>query len=74
MEKINCAFQNECQSAFFDQVQVTVDPMILYYYLDDNIDDRTLVQHAMIAISDYLKHDALTVKSFENLAMQSDLF
>ena len=67
-ENYRCRFQNESQSAYFDQRQVTVHPFMCYYKGKievENSDEDFLVKHSIIAISNDTKHDAFAVKSFE---------
>ena len=72
-ENYLCVFQNESQSAYFEQVQVTIHPMMMYYSLSKESPDGKLatidVKHALIGISDDLKHDFLAVKAFEDAAI-----
>lgn len=56
-EFYGCVFQCEVQSGFFDRNQITVHPMMCYY--KENLGDKVVsVKHAMIGISEEIKHDA----------------
>lgn len=57
----------EVQSAFFDQNQVTIHPMMFYYKKEYNGQQRK-VKHAIIGISDDLRHDTCLVRKFETKA------
>ncbi len=59
-ENYRCVFQNEIQTGFFDQAQVTIHPAMTYYLEDDH-----LVKHALIGISEDTRHDAHLTKKFE---------
>ena len=59
-ENYKCSFQNEVQSAYFDQNMVTIHPMV-YYYKKQLGTEETVVtmKHAIIGISDDLRHNGL---------------
>ena len=63
-ENYSCRYQNEVQTAFWDQMQVTIHPVMVYYHkvIDDK---KVLVKHSVIGISDDTKHDADGVHAFE---------
>ncbi len=63
-ENYSCRYKDEIATAFFEQVQVTIHPMMVYDYRYHN-DTRILMKHAVIMISDDLKHDSFAVKVFE---------
>ena len=56
------------QSAFFDQNQVTIHPMMAYYK-ERMENEELLVKHAIIGITDDHKKGALGVKMFEKEAI-----
>ena len=58
------AYQNEVQSAYFDPVQITIHPMMIFYRSGE-----LLVKHAIIGISDDHKHDASGVKKFQKATL-----
>ena len=60
-----CGFQNEVQSAYFDQNMVTIHPMMHYYKKNNKDGEEVLVKHAVIGISNDLKHDGQAVSVFE---------
>ena len=64
-ENYRVSYQNEVQTAFFDPVQVTIYPM-MYYYKDKN---NKVVKHAIIGISNDVKHDATLAKQFQTAAI-----
>lgn len=64
-ENYNCKFQNEVQTAFFDQNQVTVHPFMTYY-----LKDESLVKHAIIVISDDTKQDNHSVNAYRNAMIE----
>lgn len=64
-ENFRVFYKDEVQSAFFEPTQISIHPM-MYYYKDA---DKKLVKHALIAISDDLRHDASAVKHFEQAAV-----
>ena len=66
-ENYQCNFQNEAQNAFFDRNTVTIHPMMLYYIKSVD-EERTLVKHAIICITDDDIKDAAGVKVFERKA------
>lgn len=67
-ENYKCSFQNEVQSAYFDQNLVTIHPFMNYYR--KKIDDKEiLVKHTIIGISNDFKHDSNLVRVFEDKAM-----
>ena len=68
-ENYSCRYQNEVQSAFWDQVQVTIHPVMTYYWKMDRA-ERVLVKHSIIFISNDTKHDSDAVHVFENRVMQ----
>ena len=68
-ENYQCCFQSEVQSAFFDQNQVVLHPMMAYYNTEHN-DETVLVKHAIIGLTDDQKKDSCTVKMFEKKAIQ----
>ena len=67
-ENYQCRFQGEVQSAFFDQNQVTIHPMIAYYK-ERMENEELLVKHAIIGITDDHQKGALGVKMFEKEAI-----
>ena len=66
-ENYKCTFQNEIQSAYFDQNLVTIHP-IMCYYRKDLKGEEYLYKHSIIGISTDLKHDSTLVKQFEEKA------
>ena len=68
-ENYQCRFQNEVQSAFFDQTQVTLFPIMIYYKCSIE-GSSVLVKHSIIGISDDPKHDSDAVKCFEETALK----
>lgn len=63
-ENYNCKTADEIQSAYWNQSQVTLHPMVLYYR------DTTSLQHkSCVAVSDCLTHASSTV-----LAILEDFF
>lgn len=69
-EDYRCRFQNESQSAFFDQRQVSVHPFMCYYREKVKNENEMLVEHSIIAISNDPKHDAFAVKVYEKKALE----
>ena len=67
-ENYQCRFQGEVQSAFFDQNQVTIHPMMAYYK-ERMENEELLVKHAIIGITDDHQKGALGVKMFEKEAI-----
>lgn len=68
-ENYSCRYQNEVQSAFWDTNQVTIHPMMTYYFTeteDDTNDSKVLRKHAIIGISDDRKHDADSAEMFRS--------
>ena len=63
-ENCSCRYQNEVQSAFWDQIQVTIQPVMVYYWSKVD-EERVLVKHSIICISNDTKHDADAVHVFE---------
>ena len=63
-ENYRCAFKDEVQTGFFDQVQVTIHPMMAYYFKDG-----ALMKHVIVGISPDTRHDAHLVKVFEDKAL-----
>ena len=66
-ENYSCRYHNEVQSAFWDTNQVTIHPMMAYYFVEtqeDNGEIKTLRNHAVIGISNKRKHDADSVEMF----------
>ena len=61
-ENYKCSFQNEVQSAFFDQTLVTIHPIMCYYR--QKVED--LFKHSITCITDDLKYDSTLVKVFED--------
>ena len=60
-----CSFQNEVQSAYFDQNMVTIHPMMCYYEKQLGTEETTVtVKHAIISISEDLKHNGYAVCVF----------
>ncbi|XP_077869847.1 uncharacterized protein LOC144362389 [Saccoglossus kowalevskii] len=71
-ENYRCRFQNEAQSAYFDQQQVTIHPFMCYYKtkIPHIADEETLLaKHAIIAISNDTNHDSFAVEAFEKKAL-----
>ena len=64
-ENYSCRYKDEIATAFFDQVQITIHPMMLYYRRDG-----ILLKHALIGISDETRHDSFVVRMFENAAFE----
>jgi hypothetical protein len=55
---------------FFDRNQGTVHPMMCYY--KENLGDKVVtVKHAIIGISEEIKHDADLAIAFENWVLES---
>lgn len=73
-ENYRCRFQNESQSAYFDQRQVTVHPFMCYYKgkseIENGDEENFLVKHSVIAISNDTKHDAFAVQRFEKEVLE----
>ncbi len=69
-ENYSCRYQNEVQTAFWDQMQVTIHPVMVYYHkvIDDK---KVLVKHSVIGISDDTKHDADGVHAFQTQFFRS---
>ena len=64
-ENYSVRYQNEVQSAFWDQVQVTIYPVMVYYRKPLGESDKyRLVKHSIIGISNDTKHDADGVGRF----------
>ena len=59
-ENYTCRHGRETQSYHWNQKQITIHPMMLYYKQDGE-----LKKDGYIAITDDLKHDARAVASFE---------
>lgn len=68
-ENYSCHYQDEIQTAYFEQRQVTIHPMLAYYYKHQD-EDKFLVKHSLIVISDDMTHDAFAVKVFEDEALK----
>ncbi len=68
-ESYTCRFQGEVQSAFFDQNQVVLHPMMAYYKQTTD-DGSLLVKHAIIGVTDDSHKDAFGVKAFEDAAVE----
>ena len=68
-ENYKCSFQNEIQSAYFEQNLVTIHPCMCYYKKTLN-DEEYLYKHSVIGISNDLKHDSSLVKVFEDKAVE----
>jgi len=67
-ENYKCSFQNEVQSAYFDQNLVTIHPSMNY---NKKIEDKEIiVEHSIIGVSNDLKHDAYLVRVFESKARE----
>ena len=67
-ETYHCRFQGEVQSAFFDQNQVTIDPMMAYY--KETMENEELQgKHTTIGITDDHQKRKLGVKMFEKEAI-----
>lgn len=64
-ENYSCHFQNEVQSGFFDQAQVVIHPMMVYYDKQ-----ATRFKHSIIGITDDVSKDAATVQAFEDSAIE----
>ena len=62
-----CIYAAETQNAFFDQVPVTIHPMMLYYKINHG-EASTLVKHTIIGITNQEK-DAYSVKIVEGRAL-----
>lgn len=63
-----CRFQNVTQTAFFEQNQVTIHPIMAYY--KKTLDDKEItVKHAILGVTDNDKKDASGVKMFEKKAV-----
>ena len=62
-ENMTLRNQAECQSAHWFAQQATIHPIVCYYMAEDrDIDERQLVTHEVIFISDDLTHDAHMVE------------
>ena len=68
-ESYQCRFQHEVQSAFFEQNQVTLHPMMAYY-LKVVGNDTLPVKHAIIGITNDTQKDNCGVKAFEDGAIK----
>ena len=67
-ENYKCGFQNEPSSAYFEQNMVTIHPIMCY--MRENVqNENLLIKHAIICITDDLKHDGMAVSAFENKAL-----
>ena len=64
-ENYRCHYRDEVQSGYFDQIPVTIHPMMCYY-----LKDNALVKHAIIGVSDDTRHDWCMVKQFEEQATE----
>ena len=63
-------FQSEVQSGFFYRNQVTIHPMMIYYKIKEEEENKeTLVKHAIVGISEDNKYDADAVLEFEKQAL-----
>ena len=75
-ENYSCKYFNDVSPAYFDPVQVTVHPMMYYYYQhladDEHSSDQSakiLVKHSITAISNDMKHDSYLVEEFEEASI-----
>ena len=68
-ENYQCKFQQEVQSAFFEQNQVTIHPMMAYYK-EDFENETLLVKHGIIGVTDDHQKGACGVKDFEDAAVK----
>ena len=69
-EKYMCRKQCEIQSYHWCQNQISIHPMMTYYYdSDDDGRDLVLKREAIVCITDDTKHDAHAVTIFENIAL-----
>ena len=68
-ENYKCGFQNEPSSAYFEQNMVTIHPIMCYMTQEVQNED-VLIKHAIICITDDLKHDGIAVSVFENKALE----
>lgn len=64
-ENYKCGYQEEVQSPFFNQNQVTIHPMMCYYQ-----EDNTLVKHAIIGVTDDPKKDNAGVLKIGEAALE----
>ena len=69
-ENYGCRYQNEVQSAYFDQVQVTLHPIMAYYMAPQNDGTFMKVKHAIVGITADVKHDVSAVMHFEEEALK----
>ena len=64
-ENYSCRQQNEVQSAYFDQTQVVIHPMMAYYHSGNQ-----LIKHTMVGVTDDYKKDAHLVEEFLKAALR----
>lgn len=64
-ENYSCRQQNEVQSAYFDQTQVVIHPMMAYYHRGNQ-----LIKHTMVGVTDDYKKDAHLVEEFLKAALR----
>jgi hypothetical protein len=64
-ENYTCRYGREIQSVHWNQKQITLHPMMLYYKKDEE-----LHKDGFTIISDDLKHDSQAVSAFEKAAVQ----
>ena len=67
-----CVLQDEIQSVHWATEQVTVHPIVAFYYCQEHAipDDFHVTQEAIVIISNDLKHDAHAVDHFQKLALE----
>ncbi len=72
-ENYTCRKQCESQSYHWCQKQITIHPMMAYYYDSDddgdNVKDLMIQKEAIVMITDDNKHDAHAVSVFENITL-----
>ncbi|XP_070201835.1 uncharacterized protein [Littorina saxatilis] len=61
-ENYSCFYQDEAQSAHWNQNQVTIHPVVAYYVCPD---DKEIMRESFICVSSDLKHDANAVQHFQ---------
>jgi hypothetical protein len=67
-QNYSCTQQDEIQSAHWAIQQVTVHPLVVFYYCECEGHDH-IIQEAVVFISEDLKHDAHAVNHFRKLCI-----
>jgi len=68
-ENYTCRKERESQAYHWCQKQITIFPMMAYYYSQDG-DELELHKEAIVAITDDNKHDAEAVSVFQGIAVK----